>query len=135
MPRGIRDEKRRLRAIAMVERQLHRVTRKKKWTARQVAEIVYATLTPARVTYGVIGPCFYCGDELATTVDHIVPLADGGLDGHPNVVSCCVECNTLKHITNADSFLVYYPFGKDRERNIAVHDRLAALWKRRREAA
>jgi hypothetical protein len=51
--------------------------------------------------------CVYCGKDLLAdsdsllmaTVDHIVPLAAGGSDGHANRATCCSACNRLKDCT------------------------------------
>lgn len=39
--------------------------------------------------------CFYCGHH-ATTVDHVVSRAAGGLDDIGNLVLACTSCNWLK---------------------------------------
>lgn len=39
--------------------------------------------------------CHYCGD-VATTTDHIVPKALGGVDVRLNQVDACVPCNKAK---------------------------------------
>ena len=43
--------------------------------------------------------CFYCGKHLNDdnrTIDHIIPVKQGGRDKGDNLVACCKECNTLK---------------------------------------
>lgn len=43
--------------------------------------------------------CYYCGRTLAkaeVTMDHVVPLAQGGASTPGNVVPSCKACNTLK---------------------------------------
>ena len=41
--------------------------------------------------------CFYCGDENANTVDHIVPLVDGGDPYNTENLCCaCTRCNSAK---------------------------------------
>lgn len=46
------------------------------------------------------GICCYCGKEMHPfrefTIDHFVPLANGGVGRHPNLVPCCVSCNNAK---------------------------------------
>ncbi|MBI9083909.1 MAG: HNH endonuclease [Desulfobacterales bacterium] len=45
------------------------------------------------------GRCHYCGRPTPPgelTMDHIVPLARGGLSTRGNVVPCCKDCNTNK---------------------------------------
>ncbi len=43
--------------------------------------------------------CVYCGSifaEAALTIDHLIPLALGGLDEMTNYVSSCGSCNRAK---------------------------------------
>ena len=43
--------------------------------------------------------CYYCQKEikkLAVTMDHIVPLAQGGKSVRGNVVPACKDCNNKK---------------------------------------
>jgi len=45
------------------------------------------------------GVCHWCGRRFAAaelTMDHIVPIARGGLSTKGNVVTCCKECNNRK---------------------------------------
>ena len=45
------------------------------------------------------GVCHWCGRRFAPselTMDHIVPIARGGLSTKGNVVVCCKECNNQK---------------------------------------
>ncbi len=39
--------------------------------------------------------CAYCGRP-ATTADHVIPKAAGGLDVLDNLVAACHECNSRK---------------------------------------
>ena len=46
--------------------------------------------------------CVYCGDE-AYTVDHVIPVENGGTDHRENLVAACLRCNSsfgakTKHI-------------------------------------
>jgi 5-methylcytosine-specific restriction endonuclease McrA len=41
------------------------------------------------------GLCAYCGRE-ATTADHVIPKAQGGLDTMDNLVAACLKCNGAK---------------------------------------
>jgi 5-methylcytosine-specific restriction endonuclease McrA len=44
-------------------------------------------------------PCYYCHRPLTpreVTMDHIVPVAQGGKSTPGNVVPACKSCNTLK---------------------------------------
>jgi hypothetical protein len=43
--------------------------------------------------------CHYCAEELWRnnfTIDHLVPLGQGGLDVRSNKVACCRRCNEKK---------------------------------------
>ena len=43
--------------------------------------------------------CYYCGSGLAkaeVTMDHVVPLAQGGRSTQGNVVAACKSCNNAK---------------------------------------
>jgi 5-methylcytosine-specific restriction endonuclease McrA len=45
------------------------------------------------------GRCHYCNEAVTVekfTVDHVVPLARGGIDAASNLVTCCKYCNKLK---------------------------------------
>jgi len=45
------------------------------------------------------GQCYYCAQQTPPaqlTMDHVVPLARGGLSSKNNLVTCCKECNTKK---------------------------------------
>lgn len=41
------------------------------------------------------GRCAYCGAP-ADTMDHIIPLANGGGTTKTNVLPCCSDCNQAK---------------------------------------
>ena len=54
------------------------------------------------------GHCFYClrrspGDRRC--LDHVVPQAQGGSNSYRNLVSCCLDCNSLKAERNAVEFV------------------------------
>jgi len=54
------------------------------------------------------GRCFYCQRRLGpkiVTLDHVVPLAQGGNHSYRNVVACCFECNETKWELAAEDFL------------------------------
>ncbi len=45
------------------------------------------------------GRCYYCGTATPAaelTMDHLVPVARGGLSSKNNVVTCCKSCNNKK---------------------------------------
>lgn len=41
-------------------------------------------------------PCFYCGAVGQVTVDHIIPIARGGVHSIGNLVAACQTCNSSK---------------------------------------
>jgi 5-methylcytosine-specific restriction endonuclease McrA len=40
--------------------------------------------------------CQYCFEKEATTLDHIIPLSQGGSKGVSNLVPACKDCNEKK---------------------------------------
>lgn len=53
--------------------------------------------------------CRYCGrgaDEVALTVDHVIPVALGGTDTADNLTACCNQCNGGKSSTSPDAAVV-----------------------------
>jgi len=54
------------------------------------------------------GNCFYCLRRLnrrTRCLDHVVPRAKSGRNSYRNLVSACVECNSLKSGTHAHDLL------------------------------
>jgi len=49
--------------------------------------------------------CYYCGDNNATHVDHVVPKAMGGGDELDNLVAACATCNQRKGIKSQGASL------------------------------
>ena len=51
--------------------------------------------------------CYYCQKVLQkkdVTMDHIIPLARGGLSQRQNIVPCCKSCNSKKQDKTAAEF-------------------------------
>ena len=49
--------------------------------------------------------CFYCLQP-ATTVDHVIPIIEGGDPiAYDNLVACCTSCNSKKGSRSEGSFL------------------------------
>ena len=48
--------------------------------------------------------CVYCGEK-GTTIDHVIPKVNGGLDIKENVVPCCMQCNQQKNDYDLERFL------------------------------
>ena len=54
------------------------------------------------------GHCFYClrrTDARVQCLDHVVPRIKAGGNSYRNLVSCCLECNSLKGERSAADFL------------------------------
>lgn len=43
------------------------------------------------------GRCAYCGENVADTIDHVIPLSRGGLHQIDNLLPACRSCNSHKH--------------------------------------
>jgi HNH endonuclease len=75
------------------------------------------------------GYCFYCLRRLIRErrcIDHVVPLAKLGTNSYRNLVSCCLDCNSLK----ADRDAVEFVRSLYRDRRLSAHEltgRLRAL--------
>lgn len=91
-------------AETIVKRVLRRAERCG-WDIAFTARVVLASLAPRRVAAGIVGPCFYCGDPLASTVDHLIPTARGGTDDQRNLTSACHMCNSRKGDLTAEEFI------------------------------
>lgn len=54
------------------------------------------------------GRCFYCSRRITQRrrcLDHVVPRADLGSNSYRNLVSCCLDCNSLKAERHAVEFV------------------------------
>ena len=75
------------------------------------------------------GTCFYCLRRTLGNLrclDHVVPRARFGRNSYRNLVSCCIECNTLKGDMPAPDFLRLL-YRKGRLTAAELDARLAAL--------
>jgi hypothetical protein len=75
------------------------------------------------------GQCFYCLRCMVPggrVLDHVVPHVRGGSNSYRNLVSCCVECNSLKRETAAEDFL-RSRYRLRRLTSAELEDRLSAL--------
>lgn len=75
------------------EREKARALRKSAWWLQQLQD----------------GACHYCGKKVGAdklTMDHVVPVARGGLSAKGNVVPACAACNkSKKYLTPAELIL------------------------------
>jgi hypothetical protein len=54
------------------------------------------------------GRCFYCSRRINARrrcLDHVVPRAELGQNSYRNLVSCCLDCNSLKADRHAEEFV------------------------------
>lgn len=51
------------------------------------------------IKQGTAGLCMYCACKATLTIDHIEPIARGGLHDPDNVVPACKSCNSSKNDT------------------------------------
>ncbi len=70
-------------------------------------------------------PCVYCG-ELATSIDHIVPVVDGGPNHWTNYAPSCHDCNAAKGRRSVFRFLA----GAPRRRRGPMRKAALATWTR-----
>ena len=54
------------------------------------------------------GDCAYCCSD-ATGWDHVVPLAQGGLNLVENLVPCCFDCNNAKNARTPEEWFAGAP--------------------------
>jgi CRISPR/Cas system Type II protein with McrA/HNH and RuvC-like nuclease domain len=77
--------------------------------------------------------CSYCGEKMelfasredfrmAISVDHIVPLSNGGTNSEENLVVCCTRCNLVKGTSTQDQFLFILNQFKEQQ----GHDKMIA---------
>jgi 5-methylcytosine-specific restriction endonuclease McrA len=72
------------------------------------------------------GRCFYCRRPVTSTMrclDHVVPRVEVEDNSYRNLVSCCVECNSLKRGHSAANFLRWL----HRERRLTAAELAAGL--------
>ncbi|NLC82636.1 MAG: HNH endonuclease [Lentisphaerae bacterium] len=81
------------------EREKARALRKSAWWRQQLQK----------------GVCHYCGRQVgadALTLDHVVPVARGGVSTKGNVVPACKACNSeKKYLTPAERILAELEHG------------------------
>jgi CRISPR/Cas system Type II protein with McrA/HNH and RuvC-like nuclease domain len=63
--------------------------------------------------------CAYCGQHMTLprnssrdngmrmTIDHVIPVSEGGEDTWENVVAACADCNSIRQSKPADEFFLY----------------------------
>ena len=51
--------------------------------------------------------CFYCGQKLPLTPDHVVPLSRGGSNSVDNILPACFSCNAQKGAKTLEEYVEY----------------------------
>jgi hypothetical protein len=67
--------------------------------------------------------CYYCAKALTraeVTMDHVVPVSQGGTSTKGNVVPACKVCNTLKRDMTAVEWALHLESERDRQRAEAL---------------
>ena len=57
-------------------------------------------------------PCAYCGGQ-SDSIDHIVPIAEGGEDGWENYTGACRRCNAVKQALPLLVALIWVPLSRE----------------------
>jgi len=73
------------------------------WNEREPIDRV----TREEVYHKFGGHCAYCGHQLKSKgwhVDHVIPVAAGGVDDIMNFFPACKHCNTLKNASSLEQF-------------------------------
>lgn len=86
------------------------------------AELVTKREGKAKLRRGIFDAwgsgCAYCGGQ-ADTLDHIRPVARGGLTVRTNLVPACQRCNYAKgHADALDWFRAHHGWSTDREQRL-----------------
>jgi 5-methylcytosine-specific restriction endonuclease McrA len=86
------------------------------------AELVTKREGKARLRRGIFeawgNSCAYCG-ATADTLDHVTPLARGGLTVRTNLVPACSPCNLRKgHADAIDWFRTHHGWSVNREQRL-----------------
>lgn len=79
---------------------------KSNWNRRTAPAARLRQLDPAVLAPLLCDPCAYCG-EGAGTVDHIVPVSDGGTSEWQNLTGACKACNSSKRDKPLLTFLLH----------------------------
>lgn len=86
------------------------------------SELVPKREGKARLRRGIFddwgGDCAYCGSQ-ADTLDHVRPLARGGLTSRTNLVPACSSCNLSKgHRDALEWFRSHHGWSSEREQRL-----------------
>ena len=75
--------------------------------------------------------CAYCGSKHNLTMDHVVPVARGGLTEYYNIVPACKSCNSSKNAKDVIEWYTAQPFyDRARLENILKFTRMRQMNKR-----
>jgi len=80
----------------IAQKNIRNQRRKLRNEARRLAPQVHAMWGPI---------CFYCNNEIANTIDHVVPLCKGGTNDLSNLRPACQRCNVKKGNKDLEEFM------------------------------
>ena len=81
--------------------------------ARELAAtspLVVVTAAVIAERFALTDGCAYCGAEKKLTLDHVVPLNNGGLHVPSNLVGACGCCNSSKNANPVEEWFKAQPF-------------------------
>lgn len=89
-------------------RSRHRLHQFKRRMQQEVSDDGTVTKEFVELLYSEI-KCHYCEQEIAykqRTIDHVIPLARGGIHSASNLVMACLSCNCAKQDRTKEEFLL-----------------------------
>lgn len=106
-PEYFRDYRAANRKAVLANEQRYRAANREKEIARRHARRDMPLDDDARAFIRILlrDPCSYCGGS-SGTIDHIVPVADGGTNDCWNLTSACLSCNSRKRTRSLLEYLL-----------------------------
>lgn len=53
------------------------------------------------------GPCYWCGQDRALTIEHMIPVSRGGAHSVDNLQTACMKCNSQKHHRTPEEYIAW----------------------------